>query len=100
MTEVEDQLSQLRRRADEQTGGSIHVARLNRALTSRPDLYSQPDLEAVKHFFSRLEVWAQGLAADLERDSIRRQDVVSLLRYLERASTLVASTRESDVQPD
>lgn len=73
--------------AKEQDAGtaSIHVARIDRALTSREGLYERPDVEAVKHLVSRLSVFARGLTAALENNESSTNDAVTALNYLSHA---------------
>jgi hypothetical protein len=78
---------------------SVHVARIDRALASRPTLYTRPDLEAVDHLLSRLGVFASSLADDLQSGEAPLTDAVLALRYLERACDrlALAHTNESRI---
>lgn len=64
-------------------GHNIHVRRLHRAFSSRPNIYSEPDLEGVQHFISRIGVFARYIAEELDGSEARPATIAAVHRYLE-----------------
>lgn len=84
MTRVGQFLDELRQWQD---GGSIHRARLERALLSLPDVLDGHAERGV-HSLSRLGIWAEHLAAGLENGSVEVREVADQLRTLGKAGDL------------
>jgi hypothetical protein len=86
--------------ADADERANIHIARIDRALTSRPSLYCRPDPEAVSHMFSRLGIFAGELANELGAGEIKPAEAATALRYLNAASELIKSAGSSGGCPN
>lgn len=63
----------------------VHYLRLHRALVSRLDSLHNPNAGSAAHVISRLGVWAEHLAAELEAGTISSWEAARLLRFLAQA---------------
>lgn len=85
---MDDSIKTLLDEMDPPEGRSMHLARLHRALLSL-DAITQGDGERATHCLTRLGIWANYLAEEIETGAVRPEELARDLRFLGRAGDLL-----------